>query len=121
QLRLLRVRARSMQRLQHAAELQYGARLTRDRYDADLHRLAGRRIRLADAAQRLRHRIGTRQIGVRTLGPVSGNRNVHELRVDLLQIFVAVAVLLRGTRAEVLTEDVGARDGLGEDFPCLQL
>jgi hypothetical protein len=115
------LRSRAMQRREHAPEREDGAGLIRDRYDTDLHRLAGRRIRLGDSAQRLRHRIGARKIGVWTPGPVSGNRNVHELRVDLLQIIVAVAVLLRGARAEVLTEDVGARDELVEDLPRLRL
>src|SRR5262249_51577500 len=55
---------------------------------------------------------------------VARNRYVDEPRIDLLQVLVAEAVLLRRTRAEILAEDVGAGDKFVEDlspFRCLEV
>src|SRR6516162_8967335 len=95
-----------------AAECEDGACFVRHRSDAGAHGLTRRGVSLCDATERLRHGVGTRQMRVGSLGPVAGNRDVDELRVDLLQLLIAKAVLLRRARAEVLPEDICAGDKL---------
>ena len=101
---------------QRAAESEDRAGLVRDRDDTGPQRLARRRIRLGNAAQRLRHRVGAGQLGMRPLWPVARDRNIDELRIVLAQFVVAEAVLLGGAGPEVLAEDVGAADQLAQDF-----
>src|SRR5215510_5227524 len=101
------------------AEGEDGARLISNGGDAGAHRLAGRRIGLGNAAQRLRHRVRPGQMRVRSLRAVTGDRDVDELRVDLLQILVTKAVLLRRARSEVLAEDIRSCDELAQNVPTL--
>src|SRR5262249_7077978 len=65
-------------------------------------------VGLCDAAERLCHRVGSRQMRVGPFWAVAGDRNVYELWVDLLQLLVAEAVVLGCARAEVLAEDIRA-------------
>ena len=105
-------RARMGQGRQRAAKGEDRAGFVGDRDDAGLQRLARRRIGLGDAAQRLRHRVGARQVRMRPLRPVARDRDIDEPRVDLAQFLVAEPVLLGGAGPEVLAEDVGLRDEL---------
>ena len=57
---------------------------------------------------------------MRSLRAVAGDRDVDELRVDLLQLLVAKAVLLGRAGAEVLPEDIGLRDELAAEFRGLR-
>ena len=89
------------------------------RGDAGAHLLARHGIGLGDAAQRLRHRIGARQMAVRALGAVARDRDIDQLGIDLAQLLPAEAVLFGGARAEVLAEDVGLGDELVQDGAAL--
>ena len=105
-----------VERGERAAEGEDGAGLVGNGDDAGLHGLARRRVGLGDAAERLRHGVGARQVRVRPLRAVARDRDVDELRVDLAQLLVTEAVLLGGAGAEVLAEDVGAGDELAQDL-----
>ena len=109
-----------MQGRQHSAECQDGTGFIGNRYDAGAQRLARCGISLGNTPQRLRHGIGAWKIGMRSFGAVAGNRDVDDLRVDLFQVLIAEAVLLRGAGAEVLAEDIGAGHELVQDLPCLR-
>ena len=56
---------------------------------------------------------------LRPLRAVARDRDVDELRIDLLQLLVAEAVLLGGARAEILTEDIGLLDEPLQDLAAL--
>ena len=99
------------------AECEDGAGLVGHRHDAGPHLVARHGIGLGDSAQRLRHRIGARQIGMRAVGAVAGDRDVDEPGIDLAQLLPAEAVLLGRTGAEILAEDVGPGDQLAKDRP----
>src|SRR5215469_11904847 len=112
--------ARMSERSERAAKGEDRAGLVGDRDDAGLQRLARRRVCLGDAAERLRHRVGARQTGMRSLRAVTRDGDIDKPRIYLPQLFVAKAVLLRRAGPEVLPENVSLRDQLAEDFAALR-
>jgi len=92
------------------------AGLVGDRDNAGLQRLPRRRISFGDAAQCLRHRVGSGQVRVRPLRPVARYRDIDETRVDPAQLLIAEPVLFGGAGPEVLPENVGFRDQLLENI-----
>ena len=110
------------QRGERAAERQDRTGFIRNRHNPRAQRLPRLGIRLGNSAQRLRHRIRARQIRVRSLRPIAGDRHIHQPRIDAAQLLVAEAVLLGRTRTEVLSEYLGTRDQLVQYLaPLLRL
>jgi hypothetical protein len=57
-------------------------------------------------------------VGVWTLGPIAGDRDVDELRIDLLELLVAETVFLGRAGPEILAEDIRSGDELVQDLPA---
>src|SRR5258706_16349327 len=71
------------------------------------------------AAGRLRDRVETPEVLVRTFIAESANRAVDDARIDLADVFEAKAELFDGPRREVLEEHVALANKPGENLFAL--
>src|SRR6516162_10013083 len=107
------------ERGKRAAKGEDRASLVGYRDDAGLQRVTRYRIGFGNAAERLRHRVGSRQIGMRSLRAIARDREIYEPRVDMPQLLIPKAVLLGRAGPEVLPEDIGLCDQLAKNFATL--